>query len=65
MSKIKQEYSMNEAESSYFALSWISANIKYNCSSRETGFGSKDPTILYNEGIGGSNGFVELFNTIC
>ena len=65
MLNTKQKYSLNEAESAFFALSWISQNIIFNCSTLIADYSSKDPTTLYKEGIGGSIAYAELFTTIC
>ena len=61
----KIKYSMNEAESSYFAYKWISQNIEYNCNYTIEEESSTEIILAYNEGKGGTIGITGLFNRLC
>ena len=60
MVNVKDEYSLNDAESAYLAFQWIAKNIKY-ANSEE----SHDPVTVYNSGKGNAQGISSLFNRIC
>ena len=60
MVNVKDEYSLNDAESAYLAYQWITKNIKYVYSEE-----SQDPVTVYNSGIGNVQGISSLFNRIC
>jgi transglutaminase/protease-like cytokinesis protein 3 len=65
MASTKKKYSLTETESAFFALSWISQNIIFDCSTLIADYSSKDPATLYKEGKGGSIAYAELFTKIC
>ena len=63
--KTKIQYSMNKAESAYFAYKWISQNIEYNCDYIIEKESLNEIIITYNEGKGGVIGITGLFKKIC
>ena len=65
MSSAKEDYSMTDVESAYFAYKWISQNIELDCLGKESGDSSTLPTTTYKDGKGGEIGITELFNMIC
>lgn len=60
MKNAKEEFSLNEAESAYFAYKWISKNIEVNEDSEKV-----DPAQVYQFGEGNPEGIASLFNRIC
>ena len=65
MSKVKEEYEMNDAEAAYFVYKWIGQNIEIDCLGNKYGNSSTIPATTYKEGKGGYIGISGLFNTIC
>ena len=65
MSKVKEESSLNDAESAYFAYRWIITQIEYDCLGSKFGNSSTLPATIYKEGKGGAFGISALFNMIC
>lgn len=65
MSKVKEEYEMNDAEAAYFVYRWIGKNIHLDCLGNKYGNISTLPATTYKEGKGGFLEISGLFNTIC
>ena len=65
MRKAKIKYSMNKAESAYFAYKWIAQNIEYNCNYIIEKDSSTALILAYNKGKGGAIGITALFNRLC
>ena len=59
MAKLKEEKSLNEAESAYLIYLWIGKNIRLDCYSDNTKY--QFPTEVYNNEKGNSLGFTSLF----
>ena len=60
MFKAKEDFSLNDVESAYFAFKWIAKNINY-----QRVKGDNDQVNVYNSGIGSHVGISTLFNTMC
>ena len=65
ISKIKDQYSMTEAETAYFIFKWISRKLGYDCYGENHGGIITEPLETYREGRGGDEGLARLFTTIC
>lgn len=65
MSNVKEDYTMTDIESAYFAYKWIGQNIEYDCLGKKLGNSTTLPTTTYKDGKGGEIGITELFNMIC
>ena len=63
ISKVKEAYSLNDAESAFLIYKWISNNIKYKCG--EPSLNSESPSTTYNAGKSGSIGISALFKNMC
>ena len=61
MVKLKEENSLNEAESAYLIYLWMGKNINLDCFSDYTGY--QFPTEVYDNEKGNSYGFSALFYT--
>ena len=62
MSKIKEEYSLNDSESAYLVYKWIPDNIEYDCLNPKL---NESPSTVFNEGKSGSIGIAALFKNMC
>ena len=56
MSNAKEDNSLNDAESAYFAYKWIGQNIEYDCLGNIFGNSSTFPETTYKDGKGGEIG---------
>ena len=63
MSKIKEEYSLNDSESAYLVYKWIADNIEYDCTDPKLNYES--PSTVFIEGKSGSFGIAALFKNMC
>ena len=63
MSKIKEEYSLNDPESAYLVYKWIADNIKYDCTDPKLNYES--PSTVFIAGKSGSFGIAALFKNMC
>ena len=63
MSKIKEEYSLNDSESAYLVYKWIADNIEYDCTDPKLNYES--PSAVFIGGKSGSFGIAALFKNMC
>ena len=61
MAKLKEENSLNEAESAYLIYLWIGKNIRLDCYTDYTGY--QFPKEVYDNEKGNFQGFTALFYT--
>jgi len=61
MNKLKESYSLNDAESAFIVYKWITQNIIYDCKGDEK---SEYASNVFNTGMGISSGIADLFKTM-